>query len=447
MSQKVPLSFIIIIGLMLFALFFGAGNLIFPPMLGQMAGTNVWKANAGFLVTGVGLPLLAITAFVFSGKDDLRSLASRVHPVFGIVFATVLYLAIGPFFAIPRAGNVSFEIGVKPFVMDHAGSLPLVIFTIIFFIIACLLSLNPTKIIDVVGKFLTPIKLTFIGFLVIIAVIHPIGSFQAPIKGYTSHVFFKGFQEGYLTLDALVAFAFGIIIVNAIKEKGATTKKEIMTVCVKATAIAATLLILIYTALSFMGASSVEKLGQLENGAEVLAKVSDYYFGSYGAILLGLMITVACLTTSVGLITACSSFFHELFPKISYKNFAIILTVFSTLVANIGLTQLIKISIPVLMTMYPIAITLIFLTFLHSAFNGRSEVYQGSLIFTFIVSLFDGLNAAGIHIKAISTFFSEFLPMYELGLGWLLPAIIGGLFGYIFSRLRKKKILSSSAVQ
>ncbi|CAH0312492.1 Branched-chain amino acid transport system 2 carrier protein [Peribacillus sp. Bi96] len=220
-----------------------------------------------------------------------------------------------------------------------------------------------------------------------------------------------------------------------------------MTVCVKATAIAATLLILIYTALSFMGASSVEKLGQLENGAEVLAKVSDYYFGSYGAILLGLMITVACLTTSVGLITACSSFFHELFPKISYKNFAIILTIFSTLVANIGLTQLIKISIPVLMTMYPIAITLIFLTFLHSAFNGRPEVYQGSLIFTFIVSLFDGLNAAGIHIKAISIFFTEFLPMYELGLGWLLPAIIGGLFGYIFSRLRKKKILSSSAVQ
>ncbi|CAH0312475.1 Branched-chain amino acid transport system 2 carrier protein [Peribacillus sp. Bi96] len=223
MSQKVPLSFIIIIGLMLFALFFGAGNLIFPPMLGQMAGTNVWKANAGFLVTGVGLPLLAITAFVFSGKDDLRSLASRVHPVFGMVFATVLYLAIGPFFAIPRAGNVSFEIGVKPFVMNHAGSLPLVIFTIIFFIVACLLSLNPTKIIDVVGKILTPIKLTFIGFLVIIAVIHPIGSFQAPFKGYTSHVFFKGFQEGYLTLDALVAFAFGIIIVNAIKEKGATT--------------------------------------------------------------------------------------------------------------------------------------------------------------------------------------------------------------------------------
>ncbi|MDQ0199347.1 LIVCS family branched-chain amino acid:cation transporter [Neobacillus ginsengisoli] len=442
MSQKIPFSFIIILGFMLFALFFGAGNLIFPPMLGQSAGTNVWIANAGFLVTGVGLPLLGVTAFVFSGKDDLLSFTSHAHPLFGIVFTVVLYLAIGPFFAIPRAGNVSFVIGVKPFLSNHAGSIPLFIFTILFFTIACFLSLNPTKIVNIIGKILTPIKLTFIGTLVVIAVIHPIGNFQAPSRDYTANVFFKGFQEGYLTLDALVAFVFGIIIVNAVKDKGANTKKQIMTICAKATLIAATLLALIYTALSYMGASSVEKLGRLDNGAEVLAKVSDYYFGSYGEILLGLMITVACLTTSVGLITACSSFFHKLFPNISYKKFAIILSVFSTIVANIGLNALIAISIPVLQTLYPIAICLIFLTFLQSTFNGRSEVYQGSLILTFFVSLFDGLNAAGIQIEVINNFFTRFLPMYNIGLGWLLPAIAGGLCGYIFSVLRKKKLSS-----
>ncbi|KZD88612.1 Branched-chain amino acid transport system carrier protein [Bacillus subtilis] len=184
MSKKVSASYIIIIGLMLFALFFGAGNLIFPPMLGQMAGKNVWVANAGFLVTGVGLPLLAITAFVFSGKQNLQSLASRVHPVFGIVFTTILYLAIGPFFAIPRSGNVSFEIGVKPFLSNDASPVSLIIFTILFFALACLLSLNPSKIIDIVGKFLTPIKLTFIGLLVVVALIRPIGTIQAPSKGY-----------------------------------------------------------------------------------------------------------------------------------------------------------------------------------------------------------------------------------------------------------------------
>ncbi|MEH7741575.1 branched-chain amino acid transport system II carrier protein [Bacillus subtilis] len=435
MSKKISSSYIIIIGLMSFALFFGAGNLIFPPMLGQMAGKNVWIANAGFLVTGVGLPLLAITAFVFSGKQNLQSLASRVHPVFGIVFTTILYLAIGPFFAIPRSGNVSFEIGVKPFLSNDAGPVSLIIFTILFFGLACLLSLNPTKIIDVVGKFLTPIKLTFIGLLVVIALIRPIGTIQAPSKGYTSHAFFKGFQEGYLTLDALVAFVFGIIIVNALKEQGASTKKQLMVVCAKAAAIAATLLALIYTALSYMGASSVEKLGLLENGAEVLAKVSSYYFGSYGSILLGLMITVACLTTSVGLITACSSFFHELFPSISYKKFAVVLSVFSTFVANIGLTQLIKVSMPILMTMYPIAISLIFLTFLHPLFKGKSKVYQGSLLLTFITSLFDGLNTAGIKIEIINRILTQFFPLYSIGLGWLLPAILGGIGGYIYSAI------------
>jgi LIVCS family branched-chain amino acid:cation transporter len=114
-SNKVPFSFIVVIGFMLFALFFGAGNLIFPAMLGQSAGSNIWSANAGFLVTGVGLPLLGVLAFGFSGKEDLQSLASRVHPAFGIIFTTILYLAIGPLFAMPRTGSVSFEIGVKPF--------------------------------------------------------------------------------------------------------------------------------------------------------------------------------------------------------------------------------------------------------------------------------------------------------------------------------------------
>ncbi|ASR45512.1 branched-chain amino acid transport system II carrier protein [Paenibacillus kribbensis] len=440
MSKNVSLSFIIIIGSMLFALFFGAGNLIFPSMLGQMAGKNVWIANAGFLVTGVGLPLLAVAAFAFSGKSNLQSLASRVHPVFGNVFTTILYLAIGPFFAMPRTGSVSFEIGVKPFFSNNANPVALFVFTILFFAVACLLSLNPTKIIDVIGKVLTPIKLTFIGLLVIVALIHPIGKFQEPVEGYTSHVFFKGFQEGYLTLDALAAFIFGIIIVDAIKERGVTTKKELMIICVKAITVAVILLAFIYTSLSYMGASSVEKLGVLENGAEVLAKASSYYFGSYGSILLGLMITVACLTTSVGLITACSTFFHGLFPNISYKRIAVMLSVFSTLVANIGLTQLIKVSIPVLMTIYPITIALIFLTFLHPVFKGKSEVYQGSLILTFIISLFDGLNAAEIKIKVINDFFTQFLPLYDVGLGWLIPSVLGGVGGYIFVMLRKKKV-------
>ncbi|MCK1994742.1 branched-chain amino acid transport system II carrier protein [Peribacillus muralis] len=436
MSNKVPSSFIVVIGFMLFALFFGAGNLIFPPMLGQSAGTNVWIANAGFLVTGVGLPLLGVLALGFSGKDDLQSLASRVHPVFGIVFTTVLYLAIGPLFAIPRTGNVSFEIGVKPFLPENPGPLPLIIFTLIFFTITCLLSLNPAKIVEIVGKILTPIKLTFIGILVVVAFVHPIGDFQAPAKNYTVQPFFNGFREGYLTMDTLASFVFGIIIINAVKAKGATTKKQIMIVCGKATAIAAVILATIYTALSYMGASSVQKLGHLDNGGIILAKVSDYYFGSYGGILLGLMITVACITTSVGLITSCSTYFHKLLPNIPYKTIAISLSAFSAIVANIGLTQLIAISVPVMTAIYPLAIVLIFLTFFHSLFKGKPEVYQGSLLLTFIVSLFDGLSGAGIHISFIDAFFNAILPLYGAGLGWIVPAIVGGIVGYASSLIR-----------
>lgn len=195
MANKVPFSRVLVIGLMLFALFFGAGNLIFPAMLGQTAGHNVWIATAGFLITGVGLPLLGVLAFGISGSDDLQTLANRVHPWFSAVYTFVLYLAIGPLFALPRAGSVSFEIGVKPFLPENTGSIPLLVFTIIFFGITCWFSFNPTKIVDVVGKFLTPIKLTFIGILVVAAFVQPIGPIQAPTQEYVSNSFLRDFNK------------------------------------------------------------------------------------------------------------------------------------------------------------------------------------------------------------------------------------------------------------
>ncbi|MGE7217715.1 branched-chain amino acid transport system II carrier protein [Priestia koreensis] len=431
MSNKAPFSFVLVIGLMLFALFFGAGNLIFPPMLGQSAGTNFWEANLGFLVTGVGLPLMTVLAFGFSGKTDLLELVKRVHPVFGLIFSIILYLTLGPLFALPRSGTVSFEIGVTPFLPEDHGPLPLAIFTILFFSLTCVLALNPTKIVDVIGKVLTPLKLTFIGLLVLIAVIKPISPIQAPVKAYESHVFFKGFQNGYLTMDTLAAFVFGIIIINAMKEKGITSKKQIMITCAKATVIAAVILAVLYTALAYMGASSVGELGYFENGGLILSNVSQYYFGFYGQILLGLMITVACLTTSVGLMTSCSSFFNKLYPKLSYKSFVVILSVLSIAISNVGLTNLITISGPVLKIIYPVAIVLAFLTFLHPVFFGKSEVYQVSLFFTLVVSVCGGLS-----VKSIDDVLSPILPLYSDGLGWVLPALVGMLIGGVIGFLR-----------
>lgn len=440
MNSKVPFSYIVAVGFMLFALFFGAGNLIFPAMLGQSAGANVGLATIGFVVTGVGLPLLGVIALGFSGKSDLQSLASRVSPSFGLLFTVILYLSIGPLFAIPRTATVSFEIGVRPFISSESTTIGLIIFSIIFFAITVYFSLKSQKIVDIIGKVLTPLLLLFIATLIVAAIFKPMGHFQAPVDNYVSDVFFKGFQEGYLTMDALAAFVFGIIVINAIKDKGAVTKKAIMSSVAKAGLIAAGLIAIIYSSLSLIGASSVKELGMLDNGGAVLSGVFNHYFGAYGGILLSLIVFGACLTTSIGLITSCATYFNKLMPKVSYVQFVIIFSVVSTLFANFGLTQLIAISVPVLVAIYPLAICLMALTFLHNFFKGRKEVYQGSMLLTFIVSLFDGLNAAGITVGPINELLSSYLPLYDVGLGWLVPAIVGGLIGHFMSHERKDNL-------
>ncbi|WP_088008944.1 branched-chain amino acid transport system II carrier protein [Indiicoccus explosivorum] len=443
MSDRISFSFIAMLGFMLFALFFGAGNLIFPAMLGQSAGMNVWSANAGFVVTGVGLPLLGIIALGISGKSDLQSLASRVHPVFGLLFTVALYLSIGPLFAIPRTGTVAFEIGFKPFLTEEIAVVGLLLFSAVFFGITIYFSLKSSKIVDIVGKFLSPLLLLFIAILIATAILRPIGAFQPPVESYMQHAFFKGFQEGYLTMDALAAFVFGIIVINAVKNRGATDKKEIVSAVAKAGLIAAVLLGAIYTSLSFIGASSVGNLGLLDNGGAVLSSVSDYYYGTYGQILLSLIVTGACLTTSIGLITACASYFSKLAPTISYNKFVVIFSVFSAGLANFGLNELIAISVPVLVAIYPLAILLIALTFLHPLFKGKTEVYQGSMALTAVVAVFDGLNAAGIAVGPVNDLFTSFLPLYAVGLGWIVPAIIGGAFGYLVSMARRRSLSTS----
>ncbi|WHX61518.1 branched-chain amino acid transport system II carrier protein [Peribacillus frigoritolerans] len=436
MSQKAPLSFVIVTGLMLFALFFGAGNLIFPAMLGQSAGTNLWSASLGFIITGVGLPFITILAFGFSGKNDVQSLASRAHPLFGIIFTVVLYLSLGPLFALPRTGSVSYEIGIKPFLSNDVGFLPLLIFTIIYFGVACLLSINPSKMLDIVGKILTPLLLIFIGILIVVAIINPMGEIQSPVADYSDNSFFKGFKEGYLTMDTLAGFAFGIIVINAIKDRGITSRKEVLGFCLKAGLIAATLLVIVYASITYVGATSVEKLGQLGNGGDVLAQASNHFFGPAGAVLLGLIVIAACLTTSIGLITACATYFNKILPAVSYKSFVVIFSVFSAAVANVGLTKLISITVPVLTALYPVAIVLIVLTFFHSLFKGKSEVYLGSLLLTAIISVMDGIVASGIKLDAVSDLFTQYLPLYSVGVGWVIPAIIGGVLGYMVYLLK-----------
>ena len=443
--NKNTLSFgsVFTIGLMLFALFLGAGNMIFPPLLGQQAGDSVGIAIIGFLLTGVGLPLLGVIAIAYSGGDP-QKLASRVHPIFGIVFTITLYLAIGPFFGIPRTATVTYEIGVLPFLSESllSAGWPLILFSIVFFVLTALLSLNPSKLVDTIGKYLTPGLIIILIVLVAGAFFTPMGTPGTPVDSYATSPFFTGFIEGYLTLDAIAALVFALVVITAIKDRGIQDPKAIVRVTIYAGFIAAAGLTLVYLSLSHLGATSFHAIGSQSNGGALLSAAAAYLYGSSGAVILGLAIAAACLTTSIGLVAATATYFAKIAPSISYKTFVFIFSGFSMVISNIGLTQLIAISLPVLVMIYPMVIVLIMLSFLHNFFNGYRAVYVGAIIPTFIIGVSDGLSAAGF-TNNILTSTLTFLPLMAEGVGWVVPAIIGGVIGYTFALVFQHSVRTS----
>ncbi|MED4584627.1 branched-chain amino acid transport system II carrier protein [Brevibacillus choshinensis] len=422
-------------GLMLFALFFGAGNLIFPPSLGHAAGVDFWEAMVGFLITSVGLPILGVTAIAKSG--DLQTLTNRVHPVFSVLFTLITYLCLGPFLVIPRAGSVAFEMGAAPFLPDGLKNqgLPLFIYTIIYFSFNYWLCLNPSKLFERIGKILTPIILGLIAVIFIQSMFHPIGSYGTPSPPYQHAAAFKGIMDGYLTMDALAALLFGSVVVAAIEKRGIRESKKLTALTVKAGIIAGVCLAIIYLMLGHLGAASHSLLKSPENGGEILTAVTTHLFGNTGSMLLGVIFTLACLTTSIGLITSCGQYFSRIIPRFSYKRWIGILCLVSMVIANLGLTQIILISVPILTAIYPLTIVLIVLSFLHKYFKGYPSVYAGGLIGTALISIVDSLKQSNIQFDFIINFYSH-IPLYTEGVGWILPAIFGIAIGYLWGKLK-----------
>lgn len=427
-----------LISLMLFSLFFGAGNLIFPPFLGQSAGSNTWVSMAGFFITAVGFPILGVIAVAKSG--GLKNLADRVNTVFAGIFTVLIYLSIGPCLGIPRAGSLPFEMAVAPFLTgtNISTALARFLYTLVFFLVAYWLCLTPSKLVDRIGKFLTPTLLTLIALVFLASIFKPLGGYGVPTGEYVSGPFVKGFLEGYLTMDTIAALNFGIVISFAIKSKGVTSEKAVVSSSIKAGLIAGTLLIVVYSMLCHLGATSGGRFGATENGAQTLNNVMTYIFGKPGAILLAVIFTVACLTTCVGLITSCSEYFETLSSRVSYKTWVGILSLSSMVLANMGLTKILAVSVPVLNAIYPIAIMLIVLAMLDKLFMRNRSVYSFTILFTGVVSVVDALNQAGIRIVFLVNVFSK-LPLYAQGLGWIIPAISGMLLGYVFSLNSKDK--------
>ena len=427
---------LLLVSLMLFSLFFGAGNLIFPPFLGQSAGNKTWVAMAGFLITAVGFPILGVVAVAKS--NGLYNLAKKVNPIFALIFTTLIYLSIGPGLGIPRAGSLPFEMAVAPYLpQGMSRTLALFLFTLVFFAVAYWLSLSPSKLVDRMGKVVTPNLLFLIAIIFISSLFSPLGSYGNTATEYVANPFLKGFLEGYLTMDTIAALNFGIVISLTIKSRGIKDENSVISSSIKAGLMAGLLLIVIYSMLAHLGATSGNLYGSTSNGAETLTNVMSHIFGAPGLVLLAVVFTLACLTTSVGLITSCSQYFGSLTSRISYKNWVRILVLSSMSLANMGLNKILSISVPILNGIYPIAIMLIVLGILNKYFKDNSTIYKLTILFTGVVSFLDALSQLGLNIDFLNKLLYK-LPLYSQGLCWLVPALIGLLLGVILCLFREK---------
>ncbi len=453
MKKNLTFKEYIYVASMLFGLFFGAGNLIFPVHMGQEAGRNFLPATIGFIITGVGLPLLGVAALGGSKSDGLHSLSSKVNPFFALFFTCALYLTIGPFFAIPRCASTSFTVGIEHLLPENSNTtLALFLFSLFFFVAALLFSLYPSKILTWVGKILNPFFLLFLSILVIVSLINPTASISSvePSASYQTGTFFKGFLEGYNTMDALASLAFGIIVVNVIKDLGITEANDISKNTILSGFFSCLLMAIIYLATTVVGVQSRGAFSVSANGGIALAEIAHYYLGTFGFVILAITVTLACLKTSVGLITSCSETFSGLFKKgPSYKAWVYIFTLTSFLISNVGLTAIINISLPVLMFLYPYAITLSLLAICGKLFDNSRIVYNWVIGLTTVSCIFDLINALPSSVKEMKVFasilsvLSSILPFSHLGLGWVVPSILGLVIGVIHYIIYKKKSVAT----
>ena len=408
---------ILALGFMTFALFVGAGNIIFPPIVGLQAGPNVWMAALGFLVTAVGLPVITVIALAKVG-GGMDALSSPIGKFFGGLLAAVCYLSVGPLFATPRTATVSFEVGIAPLTGESPTAL--FIYSLVYFLIVLAVSMYPGKLLDTVGRFLAPLKIVALAALGIAAFMLPAGSVGEAQPEYVAAPFSNGFINGYLTMDTLGALVFGIVIVNAIRSRGVESPKLITRYAIIAGLIAGVGLALVYISLFRLGSDSHAIAAGASNGAAVLHAYVQHTFGSLGSGFLAVLIALACLVTAVGLTCACAEYFSQVLP-LSYRALVVILAGFSLLVSNLGLTKLILFSVPVLTAIYPPCIVVVALSFCKGLFKSPARIFGPVMLVSLIFGLIDALKGTGL--KAYLPEVVNQLPLSEQNLAWLVPSV------------------------
>ncbi|KAA8731605.1 branched-chain amino acid transport system II carrier protein [Acinetobacter qingfengensis] len=422
---------IIALGFMTFALFIGAGNIIFPPIVAQQAGENVWIAALGFLITGVGLPVITIMA-LSKTKGSIEILSSPLGKYASLLLTVICYLSVGPLFATPRTATVSYEIGMSSYFTNKDQGLW--IYSALYFFAVMIVSLYPNKLLDTVGYVLAPLKIIALAILGITAFVIPAGTIAPPIKNYVDHPFSEGFVNGYLTMDTLGALVFGIVIIQAIYSRGITETRQVTKYAVIAGIMAGVGLTFVYLSLFKLGLGSHDIVPNAENGAIILHAYVQHAYGDLGALFLTVLICLACMVTAVGLTCACAEYFHEL-TKLSYKLLVFILVGSAFIVSNLGLTKLIAVSVPVLTAIYPPAIVVIVLSFLWKYLNQPSHVIAPVTAIALIFGIIDGLKVAGFSDKLPQVL--QNLPLNQENLAWLMPSLIIFVICFMIDKSRK----------
>ena len=403
--------------LTLFSMFFGAGNLIFPPIMGANAGTSFPWAMTGFLIGAIAL----------SGTD-LRDLASRGGRVFGIVFPGLVYLSIGAFYALPRTGAVSFSTAIAP-LTGWSSSLASTLFNVVFFGIALFLSWNPRSITDSLGKVLTPLLLVLLVLLVFLSLANLPASTSAPTTAYASAPLTSGLLDGYMTMDSIAALAFGIVVVTSLERTGGGIGAKMVRRTSVTALIAGALLALVYVGLGLIG--HVMPGGQeYTDGASLLADAAQMTIGWPGQVVFGLIVLTACMTTAVGLIAATSEFFHRLLPVVSYRAWMAAFTVISFVLAAAGLNSVLAVAVPIITFLYPIAITIVFTTILTRPLRLTTPGLWAFRASAWTATIWSGASAiaAAAPLGQLRALLSV-SPWQDLQLGWIVPTALAFTVG------------------
>lgn len=412
---------ILIIGFALFSMFFGAGNLIFPPYIGISSGSSWLISFLGFILADVGIILLSIIAISKAGS--LQNVIGRAGKKFGITLEFLMMLCLGPILVIPRTGATTFEMSILPLAKNFNP----VLFSVIFFSITLLLTIKPTKVMDIIGKFLTPILLLSLAFLIVKGIVSPIGNLE---DVNSSDLFITGVTQGYQTMDALGIGGIVALIMTSLVSKGYTDKNENISLAIKSALIACVGLTVVYGGLTFLGATASSLYDTNISQTALLINITHQLLGSTGTIMLAVVVGFACLTTSIGLTSVTGKFFEDFTnKKLKYEHIVIFICVFSAIVSNFGVDKIIQIAIPILSLIYPVTIVLVVMNIFKKIIPNDMTL-KGAAYATLLISLLNVIDSLGLSIQ-----FVHKIPLASLGFNWILPAIIGGIvFSFISTK-------------